>query len=132
MQLLAEMDGFSPLGDVKIIAATNRIDIIDPAITRPGRFDRLVLVPAPDHKGIVEILKIHTKKMTLSEDVNLEKISKKMKGMSGAEIRAVCIEAGYFAIRKNCVMVKHDNFLKSVEKIKIEETERIKDLSYLG
>ena len=132
MQLLAEMDGFSPLGDIKIIAATNRIDIIDPAITRPGRFDRLVLVPAPDYKGIVDILKIHTKKMTLSEDVNLEKIAKKMKGMTGAEIRAVCVEAGYFAIRKNCVMVKHDNFLKSVDKIKIEETERVKDLSYLG
>lgn len=132
MQLLAEIDGFSPLGDVKIIAATNRIDIIDTAITRPGRFDRLVLVPTPDYEGIVEILKIHTKNMKLTEDINLKNMAKLMKDMSGAEIRAVCIEAGYFAIRKNKVIVNKSDFKKAIAKIKVEDMERVKDLSYLG
>lgn len=132
MQLLAEIDGFEPLGDVKLIAATNRIDILDSAITRPGRFDRLVFIPTPDHKGIVDILKIHTKNMKLSEDVNLNKIAKKMKDMSGAEIRAVCVEAGYFAIRDDRFIVTLKDFNKAVVKIAVEETEKKKDLTYMG
>jgi len=74
MQFLAELDGFKPLGDVKVIGCTNRLDILDPAVIRPGRLDRLVYVPSPDEKGALDILKIHTKNMTLNNCVNLEEL----------------------------------------------------------
>jgi len=117
MQLLAELDGFDPLGNVKVIAATNRIDILDPAILRPGRFDRIIKVPLPDYKGRLEIFKIHTKKMNLSKNVDLKKLAKITEGYSGADIKAICVEAGYNAIRDNRVTVKMDDFTKAIEKI---------------
>ncbi len=117
MQLLAELDGFDPLGNVKVIAATNRIDILDPAILRPGRFDRIIKVPLPDYKGRLEIFKIHTKKMNLSKNVDLKRLAKITEGYSGADIKAICVEAGYNAIRDNRVTVKMDDFIKAIEKI---------------
>lgn len=121
MQLLAELDGFKPLGNVKVIGSTNRIDILDPAILRPGRLDRLIEVPLPDEKGVLQILKIHTRNMSLAKDVNLEKLAKQMQGFSGAEIKAVCTEAGYFAIRQNKSKVSYKHFLEAVKKVKKEE-----------
>ncbi len=121
MQLLAEIDGFKPLDNVKIIGATNRRDILDPAILRPGRLDRQLLVPLPKKEGRVEIFKIHTKRMTLSNDVEHEKIVEKMDGFSGAEIHAACTEAGYFAIRDDRSIVNHNDFVKAVEKVKSAE-----------
>ncbi len=100
MQLLAELDGFKALDNVKVIGATNRKDILDPAIIRPGRLDRLIDVPNPTDDGIIEIFKIHTRNMTLDKDVDPKGLVKKLNGISGAEIRAVCTEAGYFAIRR--------------------------------
>jgi len=100
MQLLAELDGFKPLGNVKVIGATNRKDILDPAVLRPGRLDRLIHVGNPDEKGLIEIFKIHSKNMTLDKHFDTSKLVKKMKDFSGAEVKAVCTEAGYFAIRK--------------------------------
>ncbi len=124
MQLLAEIDGFKPLGNIKIIGCTNRKDILDPAIVRPGRLDRLIHVPHPDRAGIKEIFKIHTKRMTLDSRIKEEAICKKLEGLSGAEIRAVCTEAGYFAIRKNRVRVLERDFLSAIDKVKkTEETE---------
>jgi len=121
MQLLAELDGFKPLGNVKVIGSTNRIDILDPAILRPGRLDRLIEVPLPDEKGVLQILKIHTRNMSLARDVNLEKLAKQMQGFSGAEVKAVCTEAGYFAIRQNKSKVSYKHFLEAVKKVKKEE-----------
>jgi len=118
MQLLAEMDGFDPLGNVKIIAATNRIDILDPAILRPGRFDRIIYVPLPDEKGRYEIFMIHTRKMNLAKDVSLSQLAKITEGFSGADIKAACVEAGYNAIRNGRVVVTMKDFLDAVEKIK--------------
>lgn len=100
MQFLAELDGFKPLGNVKIIAATNRKDILDPAMTRPGRLDRLIYVPVPDEEGRKSIFKIHTKNMKLDKSIKIEQLVKLMENFSGAEIRAVVTEAGYFAIRR--------------------------------
>ena len=118
MQLLAEIDGFKPLGNVKIIAATNRLDILDPAITRPGRLDRIIEVGYPDEKAKVEILKIHTKKMNLDDNVNLEEIAKKLgKKVSGAEIKAICTEAGYFALRRNSTKIKMQDFENAIKKV---------------
>jgi len=98
MQLLAEIDGFEPLGNIKLVGATNRPDTLDEALTRPGRFDRIIEIPLPDKKGRVEILKIHTKKMNL-KDVNLEKIAEITEGFSCADLKASVVESGMFAIR---------------------------------
>jgi len=124
MQLLAEIDGFKNLGDVKIIGCTNRKDMLDPAILRPGRLDRLLEVPLPGKEGVAEILKVHTKNMNLAKTCNLENIAKKLKGLSGAEIRAVCTEAGYFAIRKRRKTVSEKDFLGAIDKI-VEQEESV-------
>ncbi|MDI3475417.1 MAG: proteasome regulatory subunit [Thermococcaceae archaeon] len=116
MQLLAEMDGFDPRGNVKIIAATNRPDILDPALLRPGRFDRLIEVPLPDFRGRLEILKVHTRKMNL-RDVDLRVIAELTEGASGADLKAITTEAGMFAIRNRREYVTQEDFLKAVEKV---------------
>ncbi|NJE85193.1 AAA family ATPase [Thermococcus sp. CX2] len=116
MQLLAEMDGFDPRGNVKIIAATNRPDILDPALLRPGRFDRLIEVPLPDFKGRLEILKVHTRKMNL-KDVSLRTIAEMTEGASGADLKAIVTEAGMFAIRDRREYVTQEDFLKAIEKV---------------
>jgi len=100
-QLLTELDGILTLEDVVVIAATNRPDIIDPAVLRPGRFDRLIYVPEPDEKARLEIFKLYTKDMPLETDVNLEVLTKMTKGYSGADIQALCREAALNALRKS-------------------------------
>ena len=100
-QLLTEMDGIAALEDVVVIGATNRPDILDPAILRPGRFDRLIYVPPPDEKARLEIFKIHTRKMPLADDVDLERLAKMTEGYSGADIEAVCREAAMNALRRD-------------------------------
>ncbi len=117
MQLLAEIDGFKPLDGVKVIAATNRVDILDPAILRPGRLDRLIEIPPPDLNGRAEIFKIHTKRMKLAYDVDLEELAKATEGLCGAEIKAICTEAGYFAIRNGRGFVSMDDFINAVRKV---------------
>ncbi len=117
MQLLAEMDGFESRGNIGIIAATNRPDILDPALLRPGRFDRIIEVPVPDEEGKLEILKIHTKNMSLESDVSLENIASKAKNASGADLKAICTEAGMFAIRDNNYSVSSKNFDDAIEKV---------------
>src|SRR5436309_15684307 len=93
-QLLTELDGIESLENVVVIGATNRPDIIDPAILRPGRFDRLIYVPAPDHATRRQILKIHTRNMPLTPDVNMNRITSQTAGYSGADIKARFSEAG--------------------------------------
>jgi proteasome regulatory subunit len=119
MQLLAEIDGFNPLDNVKIIGCTNRKDILDPAIVRPGRLDRLIHVPLPNEDARKEIFKIHTKNMTIGK-LNMEKMIKLLEGFSGAEIKAVATEAGYFAIRENRTKIKETDFISAVRKVSNE------------
>ena len=116
-QLLAELDGFDPLDNVKIIATTNRIDVLDPAILRPGRFDRIIEIPLPDANGRFEIFKIHTKKMKLSDDVDLRFLAMMTEGASGADIKAICTEAGFSAIRSNRTYVTQEDFIKAINKV---------------
>lgn len=126
MQLLAEIDGFKNLDNVKIIGCTNREDILDPAITRPGRLDRKIVVGLPDNVARKEIFNIHTSRMKLVKNFNTDKIVKGMNDFSGAEVKSACTEAGYFAIRKNRSIVSEQDFLDAIEKvkeIKQEETE---------
>lgn len=128
MQLLAEIDGFKHLGNVKIIGCTNRRDILDPAVLRPGRLDRLIEVPRPGMDGIREILKIHTKTMKIDK-VNTNALIPRMKNFSGAEIKAVCTEAGYHAIRDNRTRLNQKDFLAAIIKVKEEEKAEGKDYS---
>ncbi|AJC70986.1 ATPase AAA [Thermococcus guaymasensis DSM 11113] len=99
-QLLTEMDGIQENSGVVVIGATNRPDIIDPALLRPGRFDRLILVPAPDEKARLEIFKVHTRKVPLAEDVNLKELARRTEGYTGADIAAVVREAAMLAMRR--------------------------------
>ena len=100
-QLLTSVDGLESMSGVVVIGATNRPDIIDPGLLRPGRFDRLILIKAPDKKARLEILKIHTKNMPLADDVDLEEIANITDGYSGADLEALCREAAMIAVRKN-------------------------------
>ncbi|HLC38424.1 MAG TPA: CDC48 family AAA ATPase [Candidatus Norongarragalinales archaeon] len=99
--MLSEMDGIQNMKDIVVIAATNRADMLDPALLRPGRFDKLIHVPAPDEKARLAILKVHTSKMPLGRDVNLQTLSEKTEGYSGADLEALCREAGMNSLREN-------------------------------
>lgn len=127
MQFLAEIDGFKHLENVKVIGCTNRKDILDPAVTRPGRLDRLIKIPLPNKEGKKEIFKIHTKNMLLDKKMDIDKIIKQTENFSGAEIKAVCTEAGYFAIRKNRINITEKDFLKAIKKVKAREKAEGKD-----
>jgi len=120
-QLLTELDGIETLENVVVLAATNRPDMVDPAVLRPGRFDRLIYVPPPDEKTRLQIFKIHTRKMPLDEDVSLEKLAALTEGYTGADIAAICREAAMNAIRRNPETggkVKMEDFRKVMETIK--------------
>ncbi|MCD4703220.1 MAG: proteasome-activating nucleotidase [Methanosarcinaceae archaeon] len=117
MQLLAEMDGFDSRGDVRIIAATNRPDILDPAIVRPGRFDRLVSVPLPDKNARESILMVHTRGMSMSNDIDLKRIADLTEGASGADIQAITMESGMLAVREDRDSVCMEDLLRATKKV---------------
>lgn len=121
MQLLAEIDGFKNLGNVKIIAATNRLDVLDEAVIRPGRLDRLIEVPVPEIDGVEQIFKIHTKNMKIGKRVKTKDVVQRMLGMSGAEIKAACTEAGYHAIRENRSTIQEKDFNYGIKKVLRDE-----------
>jgi len=121
MQLLSEMDGFDDRGEVRIIAATNRFDMLDRAILRPGRFDRLIEVPNPDAEGRERILEIHTEEMNLGDDVDLGAFAAETDGLSGAEIASLSTEAGMFAIRDDRTTIEQQDFYDALEKIDQDE-----------
>ena len=118
MQLLAELDGFDNRGDVGIIGATNRPDILDEALMRPGRFDRTIEVPLPNKENRVKILKIHTRKMKLEDKLNFDRLSELTEGFSGADLKALCTEAGMIAIRFKRKSVSERDFSDAIDKIK--------------
>jgi proteasome regulatory subunit len=117
MQILAELDGFNPLGDVKIIGATNRPDILDEALLRPGRFDRIIEIPIPSYDSRVEIFGIHSRRMNLDESVNIDELASKSDGATGADIKAICTEAGMFAIRENRDIVAMSDLERAISKV---------------
>ncbi len=123
MQLLAEMDGFRTRGDIKIIAATNRIDILDPALLRPGRFDRIIEIPMPSAAGRLKILEIHSQKMKKDEDVDLAEIVKVTEEASGADLNAIVVEAGMNALRRGASSVAKSDFEVAIRKVLGDEVE---------
>jgi proteasome regulatory subunit len=117
MQLLSILDGFDARGDVRILAATNRPDILDVALLRPGRFDRIIEFPIPESASRLQIFKIHMRKTSIAPGINLEKLVSLTDGASGADIKAIVTEAGMFAIREERDQITMDDFLKATDKV---------------
>jgi len=131
LELLNQMDGFDSRGDVKVVMATNRIETLDPALLRPGRIDRKIEFPLPDQKTKRRIFSIHTNKMTLAEDVNLEEFVMSKDELSGADIKAICTESGLLALRERRMKVKHADFKKAKEKVMYKKKEGVPEGLYL-
>ncbi len=122
MQLLSEMDGFNTRGNVRIIGATNRPDILDPALLRPGRFDRFISIPMPGKEAREIILRLHSKRMKLSNDVDFEKLAALAEGANGSDLKAISMEAGMLAVREERYSVKMDDFMNALKKLMIPTT----------
>ena len=124
LELLNQLDGFETTTNIKIIMATNRIDILDDALLRPGRIDRKIEFPNPNEESRVDILKIHSRKMNLMRGIDLMKIARLMPGGSGAETKAVCTEAGMFALRERRIHVTQEDFELAVAKVMKKDTDK--------
>ena len=124
LELLNQLDGFEASQNIKVIMATNRIDILDPALLRPGRIDRKIEFPNPNADARKEILKIHSKRMNLTRGINLDKIANQLNGASGAEIKAVCTEAGMYAMRERRSHVMQEDFEMAVSKVMTKDNDK--------
>lgn len=131
LELLNQLDGFDTKSDVKVIMATNRIDTLDPALIRPGRIDRKIEFPLPDLKTKRRIFAIHTSKMSLAEDVSVEEIIPAKNELSGADIKAICTEAGLLALRERRMKITGEDFRKAKEKVLFRKNEGSPDILYL-
>jgi len=131
LELLNQLDGFDSRGDVKVLMATNRIDNLDPALIRPGRIDRKIEFPLPDTPTKRKIFQLHTSKMTLGDDVNLEEFVMSKDELSGADIKAVCTEAGLLALRERRMKVIHQDFKKGKEKVLYRKKQAVPEGLYL-
>ncbi|MEZ3162925.1 proteasome-activating nucleotidase [Halorubrum sp. RMP-47] len=130
MQLLSEMDGFDDRGEIRIMAATNRFDMLDEAILRPGRFDRLIEVPEPGAEGRRRILEIHTQDMNVAADINLGTVAADLDGYSGADIASLATEAGMFAIRDGRTEVAQEDFERARDKLQDADKEDEQVINY--
>lgn len=131
LELLNQLDGFDSRGDVKVLLATNRIESLDPALLRPGRIDRKIEFPLPDEKTKRRIFSIHTGRMTLADDVNLEEFIMSKDELSGADIKAICTEAGLMALRERRMKVIHADFKKARESVLYKKQEGVPEGLYL-
>ncbi|KAA8909591.1 hypothetical protein TRICI_004426 [Trichomonascus ciferrii] len=123
LELLNQLDGFESSKDIKIIMATNRLDILDPALLRPGRIDRKIEFPPPTVEARTDILRIHSRSMNLTRGINLKKIAEQMNGSSGAEVKGVCTEAGMYALRERRIHVTQEDFELAVAKVMAKNEE---------
>eukprot|EP00850_Spirogloea_muscicola_P001100 SM000004S14970 [mRNA] locus=s4:506937:509232:+ [translate_table: standard] len=131
LELLNQLDGFDSRGDVKVILATNRIESLDPALLRPGRIDRKIEFPLPDIKTKRRIFQIHTSRMTMSDDVNLEEFVMSKDELSGADIKAICTESGLLALRERRMKVTQTDFKKAKEKVMYKKKEGVPEGLYM-
>jgi len=121
LELLNQLDGFSSDTQVKVIAATNRIDILDPALLRSGRLDRKIEFPLPNEEARVRILQIHSRKMTVSPDINFEELARITNDFNGAQLKAVCVEAGMLALRREATEITHEDFTEGVAEVQAKK-----------
>lgn len=117
LELLNQLDGFNSDDRIKVIAATNRIDILDPALLRSGRLDRKIEFPLPTEEGRARIMQIHSRKMVTSSDINFEELSRCCGEFNGAQCKAVCVEAGMIALRRNAMQIVHEDFMEAIQEV---------------
>ncbi|KAF8914876.1 P-loop containing nucleoside triphosphate hydrolase protein [Mucidula mucida] len=129
LELLNQLDGFSSDERIKVIAATNRIDILDPALLRSGRLDRKIEFPLPNESARARILEIHSRKMTLSTDVNFEELARSTDEFNAAQLKAVCVEAGMIALREGATRLGHEHFLSGISEV---QSKKKNDLMYFA
>jgi len=121
LELLNQLDGFSSADDIKVIAATNRVDILDPALLRSGRLDRKIEFPAPTEEARARIMQIHARKMNVDPDVNYDELARSTDDFNGAQCKAVCVEAGMIALRREVNLVTHEDFLEAVLEVQAKK-----------
>mmetsp|Transcript_100288 Transcript_100288/g.286825 ORF Transcript_100288/g.286825 Transcript_100288/m.286825 type:complete len:132 (-) Transcript_100288:274-669(-) len=115
LELLSQLDGFSSNDNIKVIAATNRPDVLDPALLRSGRLDRKIELPHPTEEARARIMEIHSRKMNVDkEDVNFEELSRCCDDFNGAQVKAICVEAGMLALRREAEAIKHEDFMEAI------------------
>jgi len=121
LELLNQLDGFSSDDKIKVIAATNRIDILDPALLRSGRLDRKIEFPAPSEDARARIMQIHSRRMTVSPDVNFEELARCTEDFNGAQLKAVCVEAGMIALRRGATELTHEDYMEGIQEVQAKK-----------
>ncbi|EJW82116.1 proteasome regulatory particle, partial [Wuchereria bancrofti] len=121
LELLNQLDGFQPNDDIKVIAATNRVDVLDPALLRSGRLDRKIELPSPTEDARARIMQIHSRKMNVHKDVNFEELARCTDDFNGAQCKAVCVEAGMIALRRDAVEVMHEDFMDAILEVQAKK-----------
>jgi len=121
LELLNQLDGFSSDDRIKVIAATNRIDILDPALLRSGRLDRKIEFPVPNEEARAKILKIHSRKMNVSADVNFEELARCTDDFNGAQLKAICVEAGMLALRREATELSHEDYMEGIAQVQAKK-----------
>lgn len=121
LELLNQLDGFSSTTDIKVIAATNRVDILDPALLRSGRLDRKIEFPHPNEEARARIMQIHSRKMNVNADVNFEELARSTDDFNGAQCKAVCVEAGMIALRRSATSVTHEDFMDAIMEVQAKK-----------
>ncbi|KAH6568787.1 hypothetical protein BASA62_005286 [Batrachochytrium salamandrivorans] len=121
LELLNQLDGFSSDDRIKVIAATNRIDILDPALLRSGRLDRKIEFPHPNEEARARIMQIHSRKMTVSADVNFDELARSCDEFNGAQCKAICVEAGMIALRRGAIEIQHEDFMEGIQEVQAKK-----------
>ena len=121
LELLNQMDGFTSNDNIKVIAATNRVDILDPALLRSGRIDRKIEFPLPNEDGRARIMQIHSRKMNVDGEVNFEELGRCTDDFNGAQLKAVCVEAGMIALRNERTMIVHEDFMEGITAVQAKK-----------
>jgi len=121
LELLNQLDGFQPNTNIKVIAATNRVDILDPALLRSGRLDRKIEFPAPTEEARARIMQIHSRKMNVNQDVNFDELARCTDDFNGAQCKAVCVEAGMIALRRNATELTHEDYMDAIMEVQAKK-----------
>lgn len=121
LELLNQLDGFEPNNDIKVIAATNRVDILDPALLRSGRLDRKIEFPVPNEEARARILQIHSRNMNVNSDVNYEELARCTDDFNGAQLKAVCVEAGMIALRREAIELSHEDYMEGILEVQAKK-----------
>ena len=125
LELLNQLDGFSSDDRVKVLAATNRVDVLDPALLRSGRLDRKIEFPLPNEDARASILRIHSRKMTIEEDVNWMELARSTDEFGGAQLKAVCVEAGMIALRSGKMKVGHEHYVDAIAEVQAKKKDTV-------